>query len=175
LALSKERKEELITEYTDLLERSRAVIFTEYRGLDNRTLTDVRRKVREANGAFQVTKLTLLKIALQNAGFPMPENLSGAPIAIGFCLDEIPSVAKALTEFAKNQEMFSVRGGLMFEQVLTAQQIESLADLPPLDVLRAQIIGLLDAPASNLVGVIQAGTAQIVNVLQAYVDQGEAA
>lgn len=173
MAISKARKEELVAQYIEMLERSNAVIFTEFRGLTNTEMTKLRRAVREAGGAYHVTKLTLLRRAMEQAGYPIPEYLSGAPLALSFCYDEIPGVAKALTEFAKENEMTVIRGGLMGDQFLTLEQIEALAELPPMEVLRAQILGLLEAPAANLVGVIQSGVAQVVNVLNAYIEQGE--
>src|SRR5574341_1208248 len=138
LPLTKQRKEELVAEYADMLQQSKAVIFTEYRGLDNKAMTEVRRKVREANGRYRVAKLSLFKLALERAGYPVPTGLIG-------------------------------------EQQMTVSEIKTIADLPPLEVLRAQILGLLDAPAANLVGVLQAGVAAPINVIHAFVQKGESA
>ncbi len=173
MALSRERKEELVAEYAEMLRQSRAIIFTEYRGLTNLEMTKLRRAVREADGTYRVVKLSLLKRAMEEAGYPIPEDLESTPIALSFCLKEIPSVAKALSNYAADSDLLSIRGGLMGDQFLTAGQIKRIADLPPLDILRAQILGLLDAPAASLAGMIQAGLAQIVNVLHAYTEQGE--
>jgi large subunit ribosomal protein L10 len=169
LALSKERKEELVGQYTELLRESKGLIFTEYRGLTNQQLTKLRRAIRDANGAYHVAKLTLLKRAMEDAGFTIPEGLGGAPVGVGFALEEVPALAKALRAYAKESDLFSIRGGVMGPMIMTPAQVESLADLPSLDVLRAQILGLLDAPAASLVGVIQAGVSQVVNVIDAYV------
>ena len=175
MPLSKVRKEELIDDYLELLENSKAIIFTEYRGLTNTQLTKLRRAVRDAQGQYRVAKLTLLKRAMEEKGYAIPDELAGVPFAVGFCIEEVPSVAKALTEFAKENDAFVVRGGMMENSYLTEKQVKALAELPPLDVVRAQLLGLLDTPAANLVGVIQAGVAQVVNVLHAYVEQGEEA
>ncbi len=175
MPLTRERKEDLVAEYVELLNNSRAVIFTEYRGLTNKELNKLRNAVRDANGVYHVTKLSLFKLALEETGYPVPEMLSGAPLAVGFCLEEIPAVAKALTEFADDAEELVLRGGLMGDTALTAQQLEALAELPPLETLRAQLVGLLDAPAASLVGVLQAGVAQVINVVNAYAESGEAA
>jgi large subunit ribosomal protein L10 len=173
LAITRERKEELVAQYTDLLERSRAIIFTEYRGLSGTELTKLRRAIREAGGVYHVAKLSLLKRAMEETGNPFPDYLDGTPFALGFCFDEVPSMAKALTDYAEDVEEFVIRGGLMEGQFLTFAQIEALSDMPPLEVVQAQLLGLLDAPAANLVGVIQAAVGQVVNVLNAYVDKGE--
>lgn len=173
MAITRERKEKLVAQYADLLDRSRAIFFTEYRGLSNVELTKLRRAIREAGGVYHVTKLSLLKRAMEDAGYPFPDYLDGVPFALGFCFDEVPSVAKAMTEYAEDVEEFVIRGGLMEGQLLTFAQIEKLSDMPPLEVLRAQLLGLFDAPAANLVGVIQAAVGQVVNVMNAYVDKGE--
>jgi len=177
LALSKERKAELVAEYADLLSRSQGLIFTEFRGLSNKEQARLRGVVRDANGAYHVAKLTLLKVALQQAGMAIPDGLAGVPLGVSFCLEDVPSVAKALRGYARESELVRIWGGMMDNQIMTPEQIEALADLPPLEVLRAQLLGLLEAPAASLVGVIQAGVGQVVNVLHAYVEQqsGEAA
>lgn len=175
MPLTRARKEDLVAEYADLIRNSRAVIFTEYRGLTNKELNSLRNAVRDANGVYHIAKLSLFKLALEETGYPVPDILSGAPLAVGFCLEEVPAVAKALTEFADDAAELVLRGGLMGDTTLTAQQLEVLADLPPLETLRAQLAGLLDAPAANLVGVLQAGIAQVINVVNAYAESGESA
>ncbi|MBN1429749.1 MAG: 50S ribosomal protein L10 [Anaerolineae bacterium] len=173
MALSRERKEELVAHYSEMISQSQAMILTEYRGLTDKQLKAVRERVREANGSYHVTKVTLLKRALQEHGFDLPEAVESLPIAIGFCFDDMPGVAKVLTDYAKDVDLMIIRGGLMGERFLSEEEIKAIAKLPPLDVLRAQLIGLLDAPAANLVGVIQAGVSQVVNVLHAYSEQTE--
>ncbi len=173
MALSKARKEELVARYAELLSQSQGLIFTEYRGMTNQDLTRLRRAVREANGTYHVTKLTLLRRAMEQTGYPLPEGMSGAPIGVVFALADMPALAKALRDFAKTSELMTIRGALMGDTLMSRAQVDAIADLPPLEVLRAQLLGLLDAPAANLVGVLQAGVGQVVNVLHAYVqDQG---
>jgi large subunit ribosomal protein L10 len=174
LAISKERKQELVAEYTDMLQRSQGVVLTEFRGLTDGQFKNVRRLVREANGTYRVAKTTLLKRALEASGYPIPD-LAGAPLGIGFCFDNVPGVAKVLTDYAKDQEGMVIRGGLMSGQILSETELKTIANLPSMDVLRAQLVGLLDAPAASLVGVIQAGVGQVVNVIDAYARKGEGA
>jgi large subunit ribosomal protein L10 len=138
VALKKERKEELIDQYVDLLRESKGIVLTEYRGLSNKQLTKLRRTIREANGAYHVTKVTLLRRALEETGYQLPDNLDGAPIGVGFALSDMPALAKALREFAKSEELFSVRGGVMGASVMDKAQVEALADLPSLDVLQSR-------------------------------------
>ncbi len=175
MAISRERKEELVALYTDMLSRSQGVILTEFRGITDKDLKAVRKVVREANGAYRITKTRLLLRALESAGYAVPSDLKGMPLAVGFCFGDVPAVAKALTDIARDSETLSIRGGLMGQSYVSADEVKAIADLPPLDVLRAQLLGLLDAPAANLVGVVQAGVAQVINVINAYAEKEQGA
>ncbi len=174
MAISRQQKEQLVAEYTEMLNQSQGVILTEFRGMTDKDFKTVRRSVREANGVYRVAKTTLLKLALEASGYPVPD-LAGAPLGVGFCFDNVPGVAKALNEYIKGSEAMVVRVGLMSGQILSPEDLKTIADLPPMEVLRAQILGLLDAPAASLVGVIQAGVGQVVNVISAYAEKGEGA
>ena len=138
-------------------------------------LEKLRADVRNVNGAFHVTKNTLLRNALEATGYPIPEKLLNGQTAAGFALGEIPSLAKALVDFTNQVEQFSLKGGILAGQFLTAEQVRALADLPSLDELRAQIIGLINAPAQNIAGTVANGVRQLINVLNAYATQEEGA
>jgi large subunit ribosomal protein L10 len=151
------------------------VILTDFRGITDKDLKQIRKVVREANGTYRITKTTLLARALEAAGYPLPPHMKGTPVAVGFCFGDVPAVAKALTDFTRDGEKLVIQGGLMGQSFISPDEVKAIANLPSLDVLRAQLIGLLDAPAANLVGVIQAGVSQVVNVLNAYAEKGESA
>jgi large subunit ribosomal protein L10 len=95
------------------------------------------------------------------------------PLAVGFCFGDVPAVAKALTDITKNSEVLTIRGGLMRQTFVGAEEVKAIAALPPIEVLQAYILGLLDAPAASLVGVVQAGVAQVINVINAYAEKEE--
>jgi large subunit ribosomal protein L10 len=172
LAISKQKKEELVAEYSELLNQSRAVFLTEYTGLDVKQMQDLRSEVRKAEGTYRVTKNTLLLLALEKSGKPIPADLLTGQLATGFALQEVPTLAKTLIDFAKDQEQFVIKGGILGDKLLTAEQVEELAKLPSLDELRAKIIGLIQTPAINIVSTINSGVQQVVNVLDAYARQG---
>lgn len=175
MAISRERKEELVDQYIELLGQSRGVFLAEYTGVTVTQLEKLRADVRDVNGAFHVTKNTLLRNALEATGNPIPEELLNGQTAAGFALGEIPSLAKALVDFTNQVEQFSLKGGIMAGQFLTVEQVKALADLPSLDELRAQIIGLINAPAQNVAGTVANGVRQLINVLNAYATQEEGA
>lgn len=174
MALTKERKQELIAAYRDLVKKSQALVLADYRGLPMSGLSALRGKVREASGEFRITKNTLTAITLKEAGLPAPAEFFTGPTAIGFAFSDAPGVAKAIVDFAKESQL-RVKGGLLGDRVLTDKDVEALAALPPLPVMRAQLIGLISAPASRLAGVLAGGVRQVVNVVKAYADKDSSA
>ncbi|HZD09706.1 MAG TPA: 50S ribosomal protein L10 [Candidatus Binatia bacterium] len=174
MAISRKRKEELVEQYVELLNQSRAIFLAEYAGVSVAQLEELRAEVRNVDGAFHITKNSLLRLALERTGRPIPEELFLGQTAAGFALGELPAMAKALVEFSEDVEPFSLKGGLMNGTLLSAEAIESLAKLPSLDELRAQIIGLVNAPAQNVTSAVANGVRQLINVLNAYATQEEA-
>ena len=174
MAITKERKEELLQTYAELIQKSEGLILVEYRGLNMKGMDPLRGKVRDAAGELHVVKNTLAIKALEAAGRTAPADLFSQSTAIGFAFSDVPAVAKALTTFAKDSEFVKVKGGMLGEKLLTAKDVEALADLPPLPVVRAQLLGLLQAPASRITGAIAGGVRQVVNVVKAYADKAEA-
>ena len=172
MAISRAKKEQLIQEYVEQLNGSEAIIITSYRGLTVTDLQQLRGKIREAEGSFSVVKNTLARRALDEVGFSVPDEILTGPVGIGFCHQNVAGVAKAISDFAKNNELLEVKGGLMGAQFIDQAAIKSLASLPPLEVLQAQLLGVINAPASQLVGVVAGGVRQLVNVFNAYSEQG---
>ncbi len=171
MAISKEKKQALLAEYEEAINASRGIIVIEYRGLSASELSRVRAAVREVDGSFGVVKLTLFKLALERAGIPVPHKLLTGPVAVGFCHQEVPAVAKVFKEFAKERELLVLKGGVMAGRALSSADVQAIADLPPLEVVRSQLIGVLNGPARSLAGVIAGGVRQVVNVLNAYAEK----
>ena len=183
MAISRARKEELVAQYTELLENSNGFIIVTSNGLTVHQTEALRAKVREANGTYVRAKNTLFRMALDNAGWDLPDDLIQGPVNVAFSVDNFPGVAKAVLDYIGDKETLvedkaHVTGGIMAEEVLDAKKVEALSKLPSLDELRAEIAGLLVQPATGLVTVLDSATGQLVNVLQAYIkdrEDGEAA
>jgi large subunit ribosomal protein L10 len=175
LAISRAKKEQLVQEYVEKLKGSEAVILTSYRGLTVAELQQLRAKIREAEGSFSIVKNTLVRRALEEVGLPIAEEMLTGPIGLGFCHQNVTSVAKAISDFSKDNELLAIKGGLMGDQVIDEAAIKNLASLPSIEVLRAQLLGVINAPASQLVGVVAGGVRQLVNVFNAYSEQGSEA
>ncbi len=174
MAITKDRKNGLVKDYIELIRKSEAMVLIEYSGLSMKGIDPLRRKVREASGELHVVKNTLAVLALKETGYTVPEALFTKSTAIGFAFSDVPGIAKALTAAAKDSEFIKVKGALLGKQVLDPKQVQALAELPPLPVVRAQLLGLLSTPASRLTGVIAGGVRQVVNVVKAYADKQEA-
>ncbi|MCP4427524.1 MAG: 50S ribosomal protein L10 [Chloroflexi bacterium] len=175
MAITKARKEELVAQYLELIDQSNAIFVTEYTGMSVKGMEALRGVVREANGAFYVTKKTLLKHALEQVGQPVPVDLMEGQVAAGFALEEAPTLAKALVKFAKDEEAFTLKGGIFNGEILSLDQVKALADLPSLPELRAQLLGIINAPAQNIVSAVTSGIRQVVNVIDAYAKSEDAA
>lgn len=168
MAITKARKRELVEAYMEWLGKSKAVILAEYLGLTMKDMDALRSKVREAGGEFHVIKNTLGKLAFQEAGYEVPEEFFAGSTAAGFAFADAPAVAKALMDFARTAEALNVKGGYMDARPVSAEQVKALAELPPLPVLRAQLLGTLLAPASQLARLLAEPGRQVATVLKAF-------
>jgi large subunit ribosomal protein L10 len=172
LAITKEKKQQWIQEYVDLLENSQAVVFVYARGISVNEVTQLRRKVRETGATYLVVKNTLFKRALTQVEKPVPGFLSG-PVCVAFCTEDIAPTVKAINEFddSVGDREFEVIGGIVGSDIVDAKSAKALASLPSREILFAQLLSGIHAPATQLAGVIASGIRQVVNVLQARVDQ----
>ena len=175
MAIKKARKDELVEQYTDLLKNSSAIFLTQYGGMSVKDLEALRIKVSEADGQINVTKNTLLRIAMEANELTPPLDLMNGQVATSFALGEVPTLAKVLVDSAKTNDKLTIIGGMLGDRRLTPAEIEALATLPSLDQLRAQILGLVSAPAQGIVSAVANGVRQVVNVLDAYAKKDDSA
>ena len=171
MAITKERKQELVAEYREFLSRSRAVILTEYHGLSMKDMDALRRKVREAGGEFHVVKNTLVERALEEAGYPVPDKLFEGSTAAGFAFNDAAGLAKTMVDFARTAQFLKIKGGFLDARPVNAAQVQALAELPPLPVMRARLLGTILAPASQLARTLAEPARQVAAVLKAYADK----
>ncbi|MGD9145649.1 MAG: 50S ribosomal protein L10 [Anaerolineae bacterium] len=172
MAISREQKEKMVADYVEKMSRSQALILADYRGLTVSHMTDLRRKLREADGQFQVVKNSLLRLALEQSGLPVPEQVMEGPVAVGYCFDEAPPVAKTFMDFAKESDILKIKGAILGSNILDVEGVKGLADLPPREVLLAQLLGAVQGPMSSLASTLAAPMRELVQVLQARAEQG---
>jgi len=175
LAISKKRKEEMQAQYADWVNRSEAVILVEYTGVSMKALDNIRNKVRESGGEFHIVKNTLARRVFAENGMDVPADYLLKSTAISFAFTDPASTAKALTDATKGSEFVKVKGGVMGGKTLSAAQVKALSDLPPLPVMRATLLGVLQAPAGKLVRTLAEPARGLAAVIKARSEAAQAA
>jgi large subunit ribosomal protein L10 len=153
------------------------VLMTDYTGMTVAQFSDLRKKLRGANAECHVVKNTMLRHAAKTAGLgEFDGSLTGmTAIVTGSEKADISAAAKILKAFGKEFQRPKIKSGVMGKQLLKADEVLAVADLPSLDALRGQLIGLLQTPATRLAVVLAAPATQIARVLQARADKQGAA
>ncbi len=156
---------------------SDAALLTEYRGINVGDLAALRRALREAGGEYKVYKNTLVRFAARELGLDLDDQLTG-PTAIAFVPTggggDPVAVAKALREFARGNPNLVVKGGVLGEKLLSADDAKALADVAPREELLARLAGLMAAPMQQFAGLLQAVPRDFAYGLQALIDKGGA-
>ena len=165
--MDRAQKQENVESLKGVFSSAGAVVVTHYMGLTVAEMTDLRGRLRSEGAQLKVVKNTLVRKALGGSVGDEGDALFKGPVAIAFAPDPV-SAAKVATQYAKDNEKFSVIGGLMGEQVLDKKAVTSLASLPSLDQLRAKLVGLIVSPATKVAGVLQAPAGQLARVMGAY-------
>jgi large subunit ribosomal protein L10 len=143
------------------------VILSDYRGLNVQQLSELRNRLRDAEVELQVVKNTLARRAVQETPLAELGNQFVGPTSVALARGDVVSMAKVLTEYAKQQPALEIRSGLIEGKLVSPQDIVALADLPPREVLLARLVGGIQAPLAGLVGVLQGVVRQLVYVLAA--------
>ncbi len=173
MAFSKKQKTDMMVEYQDWVSRSQAVFMLEYNKMSQKDIDALRAKAREAGGEMHIVKNTLFSIALDQLGYEHGKLLENTTL-VGFAFGDAPALAKIVNDAAK-ADMFKVKGGVLDKKPINPAQVKALADLPPLPVVRAQLLGVLQAPAAKLVRTIAEPGRSIAGVIKAYSEAPAAA
>ena len=145
-----------VEEIASKLQDARAVFVTEYRGMSVPEMADIRNALRPTDAQHAIYKNTLAKRAIEAAGIEgLTEHLTG-PNALTFVYGDVAGAAKALRDASKTQPLLVIKGGVLGEAVLSADDVKALADLPSRDVLLAKFAGALQAPLVKTAGLLQA-------------------
>jgi large subunit ribosomal protein L10 len=172
MAITKQKKEELVADLASKLREAKSIVFTDYRGLTVEELNEVRNELRKQGIEYKVLKNTLFKIAAKEADLDIVlENAGGHPIAAAFgYLDEV-APAKVVNTYAGKNEKLEILGGVLEGKEINAIMVKSLAKMPSREELYGKLVGTLAAPMSGMVNVLQGNIRGLVNVLSAINDQ----
>jgi large subunit ribosomal protein L10 len=166
-------KEAVVAEIREKLQNSDAAILTEYRGLTVSQLAQLRNSLRGVGAEYRVYKNTLARFAAREAGAEGLDDLLIGPCALTFVHGDVAATSKTLKEFSKTNPLLVIRGGVIANKAVTAKDIETLADLPPREVMLSQLAGLMQAPLVKTAGLLQALPRNTAYGLKALIDQKE--
>lgn len=170
-----EEKKQIVLELHEKLSKSKVVIVTDYKGLNVETMTELRRKLRDAQVDYRVVKNTLMVRAAQETSVELIKEQFTGPSAIAMSFDDPVSPAKVLTEFAKKNDKLQIKAGVMEDKVLDLAGIKALANLPSREILLGQLLSVMVGVPTGFVRVLNGVPQKLMYALQAIKDQKEAA
>lgn len=173
MAFTKSKKGDMTAQYEKWLGDSQAFYVLEYVSLTMPEIDALRAKVRETGSELHMVKNTLFSRALKAQGYPEPKFLEGTSL-VAFALSDPPSLAKVMTDFIKGNDTRKIKGGFLGKELIDGSQIKVLADLPSLPVMRAMLLGVIQAPASKLVRTLAEPARSMAGVLKAYSEKSTA-
>jgi large subunit ribosomal protein L10 len=165
--MKKEEKTAVVSELADSLNRASIAVISEYKGIKAGESDDLRRRLRAAQGEFRVAKNTLVRLAIKNTKFEALEPNLGGTVGLLLSYADPVELAKTINSLRDLGERFKVRGGVLEGKPLTASEIAALAALPPREVIFAQLLGLLQAPATRLARLLNEPGSAMARLLDA--------
>lgn len=169
----REEKKIITAEYVEWLKSSPYFIIVEFTGLTVAQFGELRLRLREAKAELHVVKNTILKIAAEETGINDLEGSMKGQLAVVFGEQEIPGAAKILKNFRAEFKKPELRFGYLDNARLEKADLETLADLPSMDVMRSRLLGTIKGAAQKLVRTINEPGTRVARVLKAYADKAE--
>jgi large subunit ribosomal protein L10 len=164
-------KRAVVAELREDLARSSALITTEYRGLTVREIGEIRRTLRKNDVTYRVVKNRLMRIAAEEEGNAGLAPLLAGPSAIAFGTGDEAAVAKAVIDAVRPYKLVKVTGAVVGGRTLDAAGVQTLATLPPREILLAQLAGAFNAPATQIAGLLAANLRNLGSLLAQLTDQ----
>jgi large subunit ribosomal protein L10 len=171
--LDRTEKREFIASLATVFADTSFVLVAQNKGLTVADVSDLRRRMRGAGATYKVAKNRLATLALDGTRFQGVQPLLKGPTALAWSKDPV-AMAKTAVEFARGNDKFVILGGALGNRTLTPDGVKALSELPSLDALRAQLLGLIQTPATRIAGVLQAPGSQLARVFSAFAKKDEA-
>src|SRR3984957_6495431 len=165
--MRKEQKTAVVENLAGTFKKATIALVSEYRGMSVAETTEMRRKVRAVRGELRVGKNTLVRRALKDSGYSSLEDKLGGPVGLIISTEDPVEIAKTVIGFKDLGEKFKLRGGVVDGLPVTVAEIQALATLPPKEVIYAQLLGLLQAPATQLVRLLNEPGSLLARVVDA--------
>lgn len=172
--MDRAQKREFVTEMHGVFEKAGIIVVAHYSGLTVQQMNDLRGRMRDGGAQLRVVKNRLAKLALEGTDVAGTVDLFQGPTLVAYS-DDPMAAPKAAVAFAKQNDKLVVLGGAMGANLLDANAVKALAELPSLDELRGKLVGLISTPASRIAQILSAPGAQVARVLNAYGAKEQAA
>lgn len=172
--MDRAEKRELVTTLNTAFKDAGSIVVAHYAGLTVAQMQTLRRQMKSQGATVKVAKNRLTKLALDGTGVADFSPLLKGPTILAYAKDPV-TAPKVATDFAKGHDKFVVLGGALGNSSLNADGVKALATMPPIEELRAKLIGLIQAPATKIAGVLQAPAGGLARVVAAYAKKDEAA
>jgi len=166
LSLNLEQKQAVVAEIAAQLAKAQAVIVAENRGLSVEAVTSLRAKARKSGLTLRVLKNTLARRAIKGTPFEKLTDQMAGPLMYGIAQDPVAG-AKVLSEFAKDNERFVIKGGAMPNVLMSTKDVKALATMPSREELLARLVGTMQAPIAKLVRTMNEVPGRFVRTLAA--------
>ena len=167
MPVTRKEKEVMVDNIAKDLQEASLIVVTGFRGLNVSAINNLRRRLREEQCHYKVSKNTLTRLACRRVGMELLEEFLQGPTAIAYAGDDPVKAAKVLNEFMKENEALTVKGGVLSGRLLKPEDVKALGEIPPKEVLLAMLCRRLQAPISGLVNVLQGNLRSLVYVLDA--------
>ena len=172
--MPREEKVHIVEELREVFSQCNVCILTDYRGLSTAEITDLRRELRNSDIKYRVVKNTLARFAAEEAGKGELVSLFEGPVAIAFGYGDIVAPARILADYIRNSKTsLSIKGGFSGDKVFTSGDVETLATLPPIEILLGKVLAGMQSPIVTLISCLTSPMRGFVGVLQARVKQLE--
>jgi large subunit ribosomal protein L10 len=167
----KSEKVEAVAELHEKFARAVSAVLADFRGLTVQEITELRQQLREASLELAVVKNTLARLAVQETAFERLSPYLKGPTSVTLSYRDIVAPAKVLSAYVKKQPKLAVRAGLFEGEIVPAEKIAEIADLPPRDVILAQALAVMQGPLAGLVGTLEGVLGSFIGTLQAIHDK----
>jgi large subunit ribosomal protein L10 len=165
--MRKEEKSALVEELSASFSRASIALLSDYKGVKAGESDDMRRRIRAVNGEFRVAKNTLVRLAIKDTQYAALDASLSGPLGLVFSYADPVELAKTVSSLKELGERFKIRGGVLDGKPITGAEVEALASLPPREVIFAQLLGLLQAPATQLARLLNEPGSSLARLLGA--------
>ncbi|KKU55036.1 MAG: 50S ribosomal protein L10 [Candidatus Moranbacteria bacterium GW2011_GWE1_49_15] len=169
--ITKEQKKQIVKDLAQKAKESKSIVFVDYKGIQVKDVTDLKKQLREAGVEYVVSRKTLIDIALKEAGIETSVRGLEGQIAVSFSKEDEVAAAKIIDKFAKTNENLKMLGGVLGTQVMDEKEVKALAKIPSKEELLAKLVGSLKSPVSGFVNVLGGNLRGLVHALNAIKEQ----